>query len=79
MKIVLCALGVASILATPSISFSQQTSSTVTREQVQMELVQLEKAGYNPVRHDRYYPKDLWAAQARIAAQKDLAHGQSNY
>ncbi|AOJ33046.1 DUF4148 domain-containing protein [Burkholderia metallica] len=45
------------------------TESTVTRAQVRAELVQLEKAGYQPGRaNNPHYPNDLQAALTRIHA-----------
>jgi len=41
-----------SMLATPAVSLAQQSGSPVTREQVKAELMQLEQAGYNPIRRD---------------------------
>ncbi|WP_322068824.1 DUF4148 domain-containing protein, partial [Paraburkholderia bannensis] len=37
--------------------------------QVRAELVQLEKAGYNPAADYTQYPQNLQAAQARVDAQ----------
>lgn len=50
--------------------------SQITRAQVNAELAELEKAGYNPATDDNAtYPEKMQAAQARVAAQK----GQSGY
>lgn len=59
---------VAVAIAAPVASFAQQ-AQPVTRAQVKAELQQLEAAGYRPsAGTDPYYPADLQAAQARIAA-----------
>jgi len=58
---------VLSVLAAPVISFAQQNSGTITREQVNNELVQLREAGYTGSASDTAYPADLQAALARIA------------
>jgi hypothetical protein len=56
-------------LAVPLVSFAQANAS-LTREQVRKELVQLERAGYNPVAGDwSDYPSNVQAAQARVAVQ----------
>jgi hypothetical protein len=42
----------------------------ISRRLLRAELVQLEKAGYNPARgEDPNYPADLQAAEAKVAAQ----------
>ncbi|WP_395069145.1 DUF4148 domain-containing protein [Paraburkholderia silvatlantica] len=65
-------IGIASIamLVAPLLSLAQ-TSPHPTRAEVRAELVQLEKAGYNPARRDEAtYPSDIQAAEARVAAEK---------
>ena len=66
------ALVIATALAAPTFAFAQ-SNGPVTRAQVRAELVQLEKAGYEPSRADRYYPADLQAAQNRVAEQNGTA------
>jgi hypothetical protein len=46
-----------------------QAQAPVTRAQVQCELRALEGAGYHPAEEDFYYPRNLQAAQARLAKQ----------
>jgi hypothetical protein len=70
---------VVSVLAEPVASFAQQSGSTVTRAQVKAELIQLEQAGYNPAQRDPYYPNNLLAAQARVAARNAAAPRQTGY
>lgn len=68
-------IGIAGIgmLVAPLLSLSQ-TGTHPTRAEVRAELVQLEKAGYNPARRDEAtYPGDIQAAEARVAAQKTAA------
>ena len=68
MKSLISAVVVATVLAAPIAAFAQ-SNQPVTRAQVRAELVQLEKAGYNPAA-DRYdYPVNIQAAQARVNAQ----------
>lgn len=63
------AVVIAAVLATPVASFAQQSNAPVTRAEVRAELVQLEKAGYNPAKRDNAtYPADIQAAEARVAA-----------
>jgi hypothetical protein len=63
------ALIVAAALVAPLASFAQ-SNQPLTRAQVRAELVQLEKAGYNPATANDYdYPANIQAAEARVAAQ----------
>lgn len=72
------AVVVAAVLATPFASFAQQSSAPVTRAQVRAELVQLEKAGYNPAKRDNAtYPADIQAAEARVAAGHSSAQANT--
>jgi hypothetical protein len=71
------ALVIATALAAPSFAFAQ-SNAPVTRAQVRAELVQLEKAGYNPSTDRVNYPQNLQAAQARVNAENgDSAYGPS--
>jgi len=72
MKSLIQAVVVAAVLAAPVASFAQ-SNQPVTRAQVRAELIQLEKAGYQPNRADPYYPADIQAAQARVNAQNGIA------
>ncbi|NHV31124.1 DUF4148 domain-containing protein [Burkholderia sp. D-99] len=67
MKSLIRTLVVAAALAAPAITFAQETQP-LTRAQVRNELVQLERAGYNPM--DYYYADSLQAAEAKIARQQ---------
>ena len=63
------ATAVATALAAPVGAFAQ-ANQPLTRAQVRAELVQLEKAGYDPARgEDPHYPADIQAAEAKVAAQ----------
>ncbi|MGU7782542.1 DUF4148 domain-containing protein [Burkholderia sp. PU8-34] len=76
MKNLIQAVVVAAALAAPVAVFAQ-TNAPLTRAQVRAELVQLEKAGYNPaVGEDPHYPADIQAAEARVAQQNALAQAQ---
>ena len=72
MKTLISAVVVAAALAAPVASFAQ-SNQPVTRAQVRAELVQLEKAGYNPTGDHIDYPANLQAAQARVDAQNGAA------
>ena len=73
MNSLIKAFAVALAIAAPVASFAQ-TSQPVTRAQVKAELKQLEAAGYRPnAGTDPYYPADLQAAEARIAANSGNA------
>ena len=69
MKHLIPAIIVSTVFAVPVASFAQ-SNQPVTRAQVRAELVQLEKAGYNPATANKYdYPAEIQAAEARVAAQ----------
>jgi cytochrome c556 len=75
MKSLIQAVVVAAALVAPVAVFAQ-SNEPVTRAQVRAELVQLEKAGYNPAHgEDPYYPADIQAAEAKVAAQNGAASG----
>ncbi|MGF6724542.1 hypothetical protein P3T43_003910 [Paraburkholderia sp. GAS41] len=75
MKSLIQAVALAAALAAPIASFAQ-SNEPLTRAQVRAELVQLEQAGYNPTRGaDPYYPADIQAAEARVAAQNGATSG----
>ncbi|WP_345816919.1 DUF4148 domain-containing protein (plasmid) [Paraburkholderia sp. PREW-6R] len=75
MKSLIQAVVVASALVAPVVVFAQ-SNAPVTRAQVRAELVQLEKAGYNPAHgEDPYYPTDIQAAEAKVSAQNGAASG----
>ncbi|SAL84490.1 purine nucleoside phosphorylase [Caballeronia choica] len=64
MHVAAVALAVSPILA---LAQSDQ-NQPVTRAEVRSELIQLEKAGYDPSTRDPYYPNNLQAAEARVQA-----------
>jgi hypothetical protein len=66
---------VAAALAIPAVSSFAQSNQPVTRAEVKAQLVQLEKAGYQPGRNDPHYPDDIQAAEARVAAQNGASTG----
>ncbi|KVA26533.1 hypothetical protein WI44_25935 [Burkholderia cepacia] len=69
MKSLIKAVALAALAAAPVVSFAQ-SQQPLTRAQVRAELVQLEKAGYNP--NDWInYPENIQAAQAKIAAAQN--------
>jgi hypothetical protein len=75
MKSLIKAVAVALVIAAPVASFAQ-SNQPVTRAQVRNELVQLEKAGYNPSNsNDPQYPADIQAAEAKVAAQNEATSG----
>src|ERR1700733_538134 len=78
MKSLIQAVAIAAILATPVASFAQSNSQPVTRAQVRAELMQIEQAGYSPARgRDPYYPEDIQAAEAKVAAQNGTAQAET--
>jgi cytochrome c556 len=75
MKSLIQAVVVAAALVAPVAVFAQ-SNQPVTRAQVRAELVQLEKAGYNLAHgEDPYYPADIQAAEAKVAAQNGATSG----
>lgn len=71
MKVVQ-SLVAAAVVAVPALSFAQ-SSQPLTRAEVRAQLVELQKAGYNPVHEEASYPQDILAAQARLDAQNSAA------
>jgi hypothetical protein len=70
MKSLIKAVAIAAVLAAPVASFAQSSQQPVTRAEVRNELIQLERAGYNPaVSSDPTYPADVQAAERRVQAQ----------
>ncbi|WP_277185338.1 DUF4148 domain-containing protein [Caballeronia sp. BR00000012568055] len=70
----LATLIVAAALAVPAVSSFAQ-SQPLTRSEVKAQLVQVERAGYNPGMDHTTYPAEIQAADAKIAAQ----NGQNSY
>jgi len=60
-------LALAALAVAPVLSFAQ-SNEPVTRAQVRAELVQLQKAGYNPASDETQYPSNIQAALARVEA-----------
>jgi hypothetical protein len=75
MKSLIQAVVIAATLAAPVAVFAQ-SNQPLTRAQVREQLVQVEKAGYNPARSNpQEYPANIQAAEARIAAQNSAVGG----
>ncbi|HKR41326.1 MAG TPA: DUF4148 domain-containing protein [Paraburkholderia sp.] len=68
----LAAAALAALVAVPALSFAQ-SSQPVTRAEVKAELVQLQKAGYNPASDNTQYPANLQAALSRVSAESGAA------
>lgn len=75
MKSLIYAVVAASVLA-PVASFAQSNSS-VTREQVRVELVQLQQAGYEASSRGAHYPDDIQAALQRVHARNATAQADT--
>jgi hypothetical protein len=70
MKSLIKAVAIAAILAAPVVSFAQSSQQPLTRAEVRNQLIQLERAGYNPgATDDTNYPADIQAAERRVQAQ----------
>ena len=74
IKTLIPAVVIASALAAPTFAFAQN-NGPVTRAEVRAELVQLERAGYNPTSDQTQYPTNIQAAEARVAAQNGASSG----
>jgi hypothetical protein len=74
MNLLIKTLVISVVFAAPIASFAQ-ADQPMTRAEVRNQLIELEKAGYNPGRagRDPYYPADIQAAEARVAAEKAAA------
>jgi hypothetical protein len=68
-KSIVPAIAIAAVLAVPGFAQARE-DGPVTRAQVRAELVQLERAGYNPAGDQTTYPAQIQAAEARVAAQQ---------
>ena len=77
MKALTKAVLIACALSAPAFAFAQTANAPVTRAQVQADLVLVELAGYRPAATDPYYPADLQAAVAKIAAQNQTPEAAS--
>jgi hypothetical protein len=64
---------VAALVAVPVASFAQSQQQPLTRAEVRAELVQLQKAGYNPSSDNTQYPQNIEAALARVQADSGAA------
>lgn len=75
MKSLVQAVVIAATLAAPVAVFAQ-SNQPLTRAQVREQLIQIEKAGYNPSRaNPNEYPANIQAAEARLAAQNSAVGG----
>jgi hypothetical protein len=77
MKTLISAVVVAAALVAPVASFAQ-SNQPLTRAEVRAQLVQLEKAGYNPIGDHTDYPSNVLAAQARVDAQNGTTAQAAN-
>ncbi|SAL23500.1 membrane protein [Caballeronia turbans] len=68
---VIQSLIVAAAVALPAFSFAQ-SNQPITRAEVRAQLVELQKAGYDPASDQTQYPQNIQAAQARVDAAKGL-------
>jgi hypothetical protein len=76
MKSLIKAVAIALVLAAPVASFAQ-SNQPLTRAEVRAQLIQVEKAGYNPSASDDHtYPADIQAAEAKVAAQNAATSGE---
>ena len=76
MKSYLYAALITGLLALPTASFAQDASASVTRADVQSDLIRLEQAGYRPSKLK--YPADIQAAEARLNAHHVMPPGNTD-
>jgi hypothetical protein len=69
MKSVIKTVAAVLALTTPLASFSQPPQP-LTRAEVKAELAAVAKAGYTPASWIGYYPENLQAAEAKVAAER---------
>jgi hypothetical protein len=75
MKSLVQAVVIAAALAAPVAVFAQ-SSQSLTRAEVRADMIQVEKAGFNPARSNpNEYPANIQAAEARVAAQNSAVGG----
>ncbi|MEK6349399.1 MAG: DUF4148 domain-containing protein [Burkholderia sp.] len=78
MKTLIAAVAAAAVLSVPVVSFAQQSNGPLTRAEVKAQLVQLEKAGYQPGTDRTDYPAGIQAAEARINPQQNYANADTS-
>ncbi|WP_244815331.1 DUF4148 domain-containing protein [Caballeronia sp. Lep1P3] len=71
-KSIVPAIVIASALAVPALAQASDNGA-LTRAEVKAQLVQLERAGYNPASDHTTYPANIQAAQARLDASQGVA------
>ncbi len=60
-------LALTALLAAPALAMAQsQNNAPLTRQDVKAQLIQLERAGYNPSQNDLSYPSNIQRAQQRV-------------
>ena len=64
------AIAIAVTLAIPAMSYAQ-SNQPLTRAKARSELVQLEKSGYDPAIGHSQYPKNIQAAEAKVASERN--------
>jgi hypothetical protein len=77
MKSYLEAIVIAALITAPLAAFAQ-SNQPLTRAQVREQLVQVEKAGYNPMDW-MHYPDNIQAAEARVAAEQTAKAETTGY
>lgn len=79
MKSLFKAAAILVVVAAPLSSFAQ-SNQPMSRAQVRANLVQAERAGYNPATANSYeYPANIQAAERRVAAQNDTVQTDAAY
>ncbi|CAG9212575.1 DUF4148 domain-containing protein [Burkholderia vietnamiensis] len=79
MKNLIRAVLISCALSAPVVAFAQNTNGPVTRAEVRADLARVERVGYRPIGNDPFYPSDIQAAEAKVAAQQpDASPAQSH-
>ncbi|MDR6496897.1 hypothetical protein J2785_000039 [Burkholderia ambifaria] len=77
MKTLIRAVLISCALSAPIVALAQTAGGPLTRADVRADLARVEGAGYRPVGSDPYYPDDIQAAEAKVAAQQPDALGSN--
>ncbi|KAB0655727.1 DUF4148 domain-containing protein [Burkholderia diffusa] len=66
------------VAISPALAFASQSSGGLTRAEVRAQIVQVEKAGYNPARKDIHYPQSIQQAEARIRSSETATQADAS-
>jgi hypothetical protein len=73
MKAFVHAIALSCAMALPMLASAQIVDTSTTRAAVRADLARLEEAGYRPSASATFYPNDIQAAEAKVAANHTSA------